>query len=275
MSIRDEFIQMVDYLDTNFSIPQITEVFLPPFSPGGQPRDAQFMAFFLEGTAVGISYILVPDQNMASYQALQPEDFVGQEPMEFALQFGSQDPVKNMISMAAVNAICQHVIKETNFHLDTVTDPLGLLSPKKGDIIGMVGLFSGLIKRIKKAGAELVIIEKKQELIEKYHALPVTNDVTRLADCNKVFCTGTTVLNNTLDEVLSHISPAALVSVVGPTAGYFPDPMFARGVDILGGRLIEDSGEFHQRLRQRKPWTGTTQKICFQKKDYRTMIHPG
>ena len=40
----------------------------------------------------------------------------------------------------------------------------------------MVGLFMGLTKSIKKAGAELVVIEKKEELIDKFPDLPITTD---------------------------------------------------------------------------------------------------
>ena len=31
-----------------------------------------------------------------------------------------------------------------------------------------------------------------------------------------------------------------LIKGVGPTAGYFPDPLFARGVDVVGGRAVKN-----------------------------------
>jgi uncharacterized protein (DUF4213/DUF364 family) len=87
-----------------------------------------------------------------------------------------------------------------------------------------------------------------------------------------VLCTGTTVLNNSLDNILANLSPGTFVSVVGPTVGYFPDPLFARGVDVVGGRVVTNSGEFLQRLVQKKRWTDSTQKTCFQKKTYQSII---
>jgi len=275
MSLKKEFIKMIMYLNSNFAIPLIADIFLPPFYEGGQPKNVQFMAVFLEGGATGISYILVPVKNMEAYNALRPQDFIGEKPQEFALEFGNEDPVRKMISLASINAICQHVMKETNLQLDYVTDPLGLLSVEKGDRIGMVGLFSGLTDTIINAGAELIIIEKKEHLIQKFQALPITTDVTQLAACNKILCIGTTVLNNSLDEILSHCSPDAFVSVVGPTAGYFPEPLFACGVDVVGGRVVKDSKEFQQRLSQGKRWTNTTLKTCFQKKTYRSIMSIG
>jgi len=163
-------------------------------------------------------------------------------------------------------------MRETDFAVDDATDSLGLLSVSEGDRVGMVGLFSGLIKTIKKANAELVVIEKDKRLIQKYSDLPITMDATKLSTCNKILCTSTTILNNSLDEILAHCSPDAFVSIIGPTAGYFPDPLFARGVDVVGGRIVKNGELFLQLIAERKRWGDATQRTCFQKKTYAGII---
>jgi uncharacterized protein (DUF4213/DUF364 family) len=268
MSLKDEFRKMVNELTTKFTLPPIANIFFPPFYKGGQPKDAQFMAISLEGGATGISFVLLPDEKMEEYTALQPLVFVGKNPRGFALEFGNDDPIKEMISLASINAICQHVMRESNFAVDSATDSLGLLSISAGDKVGMVGLFSRLIKTIKKIGAELVVIEKNDQLIQKFPNLPITLDATKLSTCNKILCTSTTILNNSLDEILGHCSPDAFVSIIGPTAGYFPDPLFARGVDVVGGRIVKDGAQFMQLLAERKRWGDATQMTCFQKETY-------
>lgn len=268
MSLTTRFTEMIEYFDSRFAIPPIANVFLPPLHDGGQPTDAQFMALFLGDGATGISFVMVPTEEAEAYRALRPQFLVGKDPQEFALAFGSDDPISQMLGMASINAICQHVMNEIGFQPDAVTDSLGLLAIEQGDRVGMVGLFSGLVATIQETGAELIIIEKDERLIEQNRELPITSDATQLATCNKVLCTGTTVLNNTLDEVLGHCSPDAFVSVVGPTVGYFPDPLFASGVDVVGGRVVTDSEAFLQRLIHRERLRGTTQKTCFQKATY-------
>lgn len=233
------------------------------------------MAMVLEGRACGISYLLLPEEKMEPYKSLEPRHFVGKDPEEFALEFGGEDPLKESINMAAINAICQYVMKESHFPFDKVTDSLGLLSVERGDRIGMVGLFFRLTETIKKAGAEMVIVERKDPLILKHRDLPITRDVTQLARCNKILCTSTTVLNHSLDEILAHCSPDAFVSVVGPSAGYFPDPLFARGVDVVGGRVVENSEEFLQCLERRTRWGNTTSRTCFQKETYQSPLERG
>ena len=271
MSLKDEFRKMITELTARFAPPPIANVFFPPFHKGGQPKDAQFMAIRLEGGATGISFLLLPDEITDEYTALQLSDFVGKDPRGFALEFGSDDPVREMIALGAMNAICQHVMRETEFEVESAPDPLGLLSVAAEDRIGMVGLFVGLTKAIKKAGADLVVIEKKEKLIDKFPDLPISTDPSQLSTCNKVLCTGTTLMNNSLDEILSHCSPDAFVSIIGPTAGYFPDPLFARGVDVVGGRVVKDGEVFLQRLAEKKRWGDATRTTCFRKETYTGM----
>jgi uncharacterized protein (DUF4213/DUF364 family) len=268
MSLQDEFRKMVHALAARFTLPPIAEVFLPAFRRGGQPKDAQFMAIRLEGGATGISFVLLPDGKMEAYAALRPSDFVARDPREFALAFGDADPLREMIGLASINAVCQHAMRASGFLPDSATDSLGLLSVSRGDRIGMVGLFSGMIPTIREAGGELVVIEKDERLIGKFPDLPLTLDPSELRACNKILCTSTTVLNHSLDEILSHCSPGAFIAIIGPTAGYFPDPLFARGVDVVGGRVVKDGALFLKRLAEGKRWGDATERTCFQKATY-------
>ncbi|MBW1815316.1 MAG: hypothetical protein JRJ39_17220 [Deltaproteobacteria bacterium] len=272
MSLKNEFKIMVTELSKKFTLPLISNIFFPPFHKGGQPKDTHFMALRLESGAVGISFVLPPDEKIEQYNTLKLSDFIGKDPCGFALEFGSEDPIKEMISLAAVNAICQHIMRETNFTVESAVDSLGLLSISAGDRIGMVGLFSGLVETIRNADAELVIVEKQERLIKKYPNLPITLDATKLRACNKILCTSATILNNSLDEILTHCSSDSFISIIGPTAGYFPDPLFARGVDVVGGRVVKNGSHFMRLLAEGKHWGNTTQKTCFQRKTYASII---
>jgi uncharacterized protein (DUF4213/DUF364 family) len=210
----------------------------------------------------------VPDESAGDYHALQPVAFIGRDPLQLSAGFGGSDPVREMIGLATINAMCQHVMKATGFPVDCATDSLGLLAVSPGDKVGMVGLFSGLIKPIREAGADLVIIEKNRRLMRKYPDLPITPDTTELRGCNKILSTSTTVLNRSLDEILEQKSPEAFVSIVGPTAGYFPDPLFACGVDVVGGRVVDNGEMFLQLLADKKRWSDATRKTCFRKETY-------
>jgi hypothetical protein len=106
MGLKNEFRRMVHELTAKYPPPPIAKVFLPPFHIGGQPKDAQFMAIRLEGGATGISFVLLSDEKEEAYVDLKPADFIAKNPGRFALEFGTNDPIKEMISLASINAIC-------------------------------------------------------------------------------------------------------------------------------------------------------------------------
>ena len=71
---------------------------------------------------------------------------------------------------------------------------------------------------------------------------------------------------------MSYCQPDAFISIVGPTAGYFPDALFARGVDVVGGRVVKDGDEFLKLLSEKKRWSTATQRTHFQKSTYKSII---
>lgn len=268
MSLTDDFRKMVDRFAGSFEIPNISNVYFPQFRKGGQPKYDGFMAIFLQGGASGVSFVLIPDELEKLYACLQPSDFVGKNPAVWARNFGSDDPITSMVSLACLNALCQYVITESAFPMDFDTDSLGLLSATRGDTVGMVGLFPQLVDRIKDAGAALVIIEKKEQLVEKFSDAAITLDPSALLDCNKILCTSTTLLNNTIEEILGYCSEGAQISIVGPTAGFFPDPLFERGVDVVGGTFVNDGDLFFRLIQKGERWGPATRKFCFRKDRY-------
>ena len=268
MSIMTEIRDMALGLASRFQIPKVAGAVFPPFFEGGQPKDCEFMAMALEGGAGGISYVLLPDSSAGDYRALKSPSFIGSRPEEYAGTFGGTDPVLNMLGLASINAICQHVMRISRGPSGIASDSLGLMNIEDRDRVGMVGLFPPLLKYLRSSNAELVIVEKNEKLVDRYPNLHVTLDATELNSCNKVLCTGTTLLNDTLDDVLLQCTAAEHISVLGPTAGYFPDPLFARGVHVLGGRMVNDGMLLLQLIAERQRWGTATQKLCFQACNY-------
>jgi uncharacterized protein (DUF4213/DUF364 family) len=267
-TLYDDFRSMSRNLAAAVNIPDIADIFLPPLFKGGQPHDSEFMALRLNDDSVGISYVLLPEECALSYANLQSDSFSGRSPADLASRFGSPDPLEHMLAMAALNAMCSHVMRSKKTTLDTATDSLGLLEIQSGDHIGMVGFFTPLIKRIKACGARLTVIELDDSYRQRFPEIHVTLDTAELRHCNKILCTSTTVYNNTLDSILDQCQTDAFVSVIGPTAGFFPDPLFERGVDVVGGTLIHEGALFMRLLADKQRWSGARRKICFQRKTY-------
>ena len=114
----------------------------------------------------------------------------------------------------------------------------------------------------------VILIEKKEELIQTTDNWSVTLDPSKLRKCNKVLITGTTVLNETLDEILLNCINAEKASVIGPTTSFLPDPLFERGIDVIGGSYVVDSGSLKNAIEKNLRWGDSVRKYTIEKKNY-------
>lgn len=189
-------------------------------------------------------------------------------PIDLAKEFKSSNNFQKTLGLGAINAISQHVFRKSNFSFDFTTDSFGLLDLTRADKLGMVGFFPPLVKKIEEMGIPLIVIEKVIRFVKKTDIWEITLDPSRLKECNKVLCTATTILNNSIDEILYYCSRAEKISIIGPTAGFIPDPLFNRGVDVVGSTFISDSKLFLELIRQNRRWSPATKKYCIIRKKY-------
>ena len=179
-----------------------------------------------------------------------------------------------MVSISAINAICQHVMRVTDLPSITPLIRWGSCPYLLESESAWWAFFSVWSKPLKRPAPSWQSSKKKKDLLEKYPGLPVTLDPSELSTGNKVLCTSITVFNNTIGNILKHCDRAALVSIVGPTAGYFPDPLFALGAGVVGGTFIHDGELFMQLVSRGERWGPATRKFCFQESTYRGLPQP-
>ncbi len=270
MTITTDFLEIIEQISEKIDIPQIIDVYFPPITliKENSSKKMNFGAFRLKDGTLGVVYTNLSPITKEIGGKLNSKHYIGISPLDLAKKFNSSDEFQKMLALGAINAISQYIFKKSDFSFDFTTDSLGLLDLKLDDRVGMVGFFPPLVKKIKDMGLNLIIIEKKIQLVKKTENWEVTLDPSRLKDCNKVLCTSTTVLNDTIDEILSYCSQAEKFSIVGPTAGFIPDPLFKRGVNIVGGTYIDDSNYFMELIRLNKRWSPATKKYCIQKEFY-------
>jgi len=111
-------------------------------------------------------------------------------------------------------------------------------------------------------GARLTVLERKPVLAPTRDGLRVTLDPRDLEDCNKVLSTSTMLLNDTLDEVLSHCRAARVLAMIGPGASCLADPLFRRGVTLLGGVWVENPAAMRDPRANAQAWGTRTRKTA-------------
>ena len=176
--------------------------------------------------------------------------------------------LRRTLGFAACNALSRTVMDRMGFAPPRATDSIGGIAPQAGDHVGMVGLFSPLLKQVTAAGARLTVIELNPDYAGHYDGYRVTLDAAELEASNKVLSTSTILLNHTVDTMLAHCRRAERIVLIGPSAGCLPDPLFARGVTVVGGSWVTDRAGFIDALRRGDSWSMFAYKFALSAADW-------
>ena len=176
--------------------------------------------------------------------------------------------LRRTLGFAACNALSRTVMDRMGFAPPRATDSIGGIAPQAGDHVGMVGLFSPLLKQVTAAGAQLTVIELNPDYAGHYDGYRVTLDAAELEACSKVLSTSTILLNQTVDAMLAHCRRAERIVLIGPSAGCLPDPLFARGVTVVGGSWVTDRAGFIDALRCGDSWSAFAYKFALSAADW-------
>lgn len=250
MSWSADALVLLDRFAASAALPRAVALYVPPTPPPGAQR-GEFCALELDDGSLGLSYVLLGD-TLATLQAARI-DVRGADPLALAHAVGADDTLRRTVAFAAVNALTRCLFDRAGFVPPKSVDSLGGIDPAPGETVGMVGYFAPLLKRIADRGAKLTVIELREDLVRDDGTVRVTTDPAELAGLRQVLATGTLMLNDSLDRMLVHCRGAAHVALIGPSVGAPPDPLFARGVTLLGGTWVTQPRGFVDALVRGEP----------------------
>jgi len=266
-TITDLYVELAGRIAARLGNPRVRALHLPP-AEGAAAKDAEFCALELEDGSIGFSYVRLGavEPLLRNFPGLGA--IAGMEALALARGYAGNDPAAKALGFAAINALSQQLFSRANWTPPAADDSLGKIEPKSGEHIGMIGLFRPLIASVNASGARLTVLELRPDLEGEHENYRVTLDPAGLASCEKVVSTCTVMLNDTLDAVLAACRNARHFAIVGPTAGCIPDPLFARGVDTLGGRRVVDAKGFLDAFCNGKKWGPFAGKYVIARQDY-------
>lgn len=247
MSVVAESLDLLRRFGERSPLPRVRALHLPPPPPPGGMR-GEFCALELDDGSLGQSYVLLGDTwaqlSAHAHHHLRP----GDDPLALAQGYAGSDTLVRTLGFAAVNALTRCLFDRAGFVPPPAGDSLGALDPQPGETIGMVGHFTPLLARLRDRGARVLILELRADLVGERDGVRVTLDPAELAGCDKVLATGTLLLNHTLEPVLAACARARRLVLLGPSVGGPPDPLFARGITLLGGSWVSDPERFREAL---------------------------
>jgi len=267
MNIADEMLQTLSCAFTDSTAPRVRALHLPPAAWDGS-KDGEFGALELDDGSLGLSYVLLDGTLAALASGAVGTGLIGADALAVAQGWAQGRGAERTLGFAAVNALTRHLFDRAGFAPPDAADSIGGLAPRAGEHIGMVGYFPPLVKQVTACGARLTVLELKAELAGRGDGVRITLDPRELEACDKVLSTSTVLLNDTLDVVLSHCTGARAFAMIGPGASCLPDPLFRRGVTLLGGAWIEQAERFKHALAAGEPWGRHARKFALARADY-------
>ena len=274
MTFATDLIAELERATAGHSIPRVRALHLPP-PEAAESRNGEFCALELDDGALGLSYVLLGGILPRLAASDDPHTIVGMDALQLAREFaaptagaGGDAEIRRTLGFAAANALSRTVMERMGFAPPRAIDSIGGIDPQAGDHVGMVGLFTPLLKQVTAAGAQLTVIELNPDYAGHYDGYRVTLDAAELEACSKVLSTSTILLNHTVDAMLAHCRRAERIVLIGPSAGCLPDPLFARGVTVVGGSWVTDRAGFIDALRRGDSWSAFAYKFALAAADW-------
>ena len=183
-----------------------------------------------------------------------PGKFRGRPALDLAKEALGDHGISRAVGIAAMNALadtCWRRRPHPETELRLGIDAFDATEIRPGDKVVVVGAFVPFLRELKRRRQPFRVLEQnsatlKPEELPFFRPAEEAPAVVPTADV--LLITGTTLINDTLEELLRLATPAARVTMVGPTVSLLPDAFLRRGADILGTVRITAPDEFLETL---------------------------
>jgi uncharacterized protein (DUF4213/DUF364 family) len=151
----------------------------------------------------------------------------------------------DVIRLATLNALSVPFFQSDRYAVTSGDDLSSFSQIFVGKRICMVGAIVPLLRRLNEIGvAELTIVDKKKETRAETglgHFVPLHETEKALSRCQTAIFTGASIANGSIETLLRYVPADAAIAVVGPTAGFVPEPLFRRKVALIGTVVVTGS----------------------------------
>ncbi|WP_336022311.1 Rossmann-like domain-containing protein [Halobellus salinisoli] len=132
-------------------------------------------------------------------------------------------------------------------------DPMALLSDDVGRI-ATVGLFTPAFRKFDDIEVRVIERERVDDVPDpagvRVRTFTPADTASAMTGAEVVFVTGSTFIYGGIEAYLEAAPTSATVVVIGATASFLPEPLFAAGVDVVAGARVTDVAGVRTALRE-------------------------
>jgi uncharacterized protein (DUF4213/DUF364 family) len=266
-SINAHYLTIGRALAARLGHPAVSGLHLPAAVEDETFRD-EFGFVFLADGSVGPFYVSMGELLRDLWRRC-PEPLAYRSDALTLLQgLASTDPASRALALGTYNALSAALFRAADFEPPERGRGSGLEGLETGGTIGMVGFFGPLVDRLTALGNSVLVLEQAPERVPDRIGVAATADPRRLRGCVRVLCTASTLINDTLSELLAAVGPQTPIELVGPSGSGLPDPLFARGVAAVGGISFGGRESLLAQLGSGKTWGKAGRKYQLEPGNY-------
>ena len=168
----------------------------------------------------------------------------GRKVTECLDDLGNNNVLRKTLAIATLNALsttCWDMYPPKEYTIRQNVDAFDEAEiPQNGKSV-VVGALVPILKKLIMEEADFTVLEQDSRTLkgkELDHYAPAEDAGKHIPEADLLVITGTTVINDTLPDLLKMAKPDAQIIVTGPTASMLPDPFFKRGVTVTGGIMV-------------------------------------
>jgi uncharacterized protein (DUF4213/DUF364 family) len=182
-------------------------------------------------------------------RAFDPQAVRGMKAADALSALNSNEPIKTAVSIATLNAMsatCWERGLRGNYIIRMNMDAQEALNLHKDSPVAVVGAILPILRTLKNRGGPWWVVEEDPRTLksdEIAHFVPAHKSNKVISDAEVLIITGVTLVNHTIEGILKMARPGAEIAVIGPTASILPEPLFERGVRVVGGVWVKRADE--------------------------------
>jgi uncharacterized protein (DUF4213/DUF364 family) len=175
----------------------------------------------------------------------EPDKIKGSKAKDILSALTSREPVKTAVAIATLNALsatCWDRGLKGEYAIKMGMDAQDAVQMPEGTSVAVVGAFVPTLRALIKRGGTWWVIEQDPKTLkgeELDHFIPAEQSREVINRADVLIITGVTLVNHTLEEILRDARPDSEIAVMGPTASLLPEPLFKRGVRVVGGVRVK------------------------------------
>jgi uncharacterized protein (DUF4213/DUF364 family) len=196
----------------------------------------RYTAVLLSNGSCGLAFTFQSGSACGCHLMGEAGRMTGKPASELVPLLAEKNLLRASVGLAAVNAVLNTpgVTRDDG----NVTEALQVSAK---ETFGMVGEFKPIIAAMKKVTERIYVFE--QNLSKGPDLYPEEAIPDYLPKCDVVVVTATSIINHTIDGVLSHCKNARQVAVVGPSTPLYAGAFAGTPVTLLAGSVVRDTDQ--------------------------------